>query len=101
MNQENLDSIKEIFDTARAIKGDNFVKFVRFSGVLQGYCLSTLAKVNAISNDKELFSDMVDDASTISALLTDAYATALNLSDADVSEALELVDTIDKKVMAE
>lgn len=99
MNKENLDAIKEIFDTAKAIKGENFVKFVRFSGVLQGYCSTTLAKVSSISKDKELFSDMVDDASTISALLTDAYATALNLSDADVSEALELVDTIDKKVM--
>jgi hypothetical protein len=100
MTEAEFDSINEIFENAMKVKGENFIKFVKFAGLLQGFCSITINRMRRAEVNERIIDNTAEDASKTCALLTYEFAQAMGLSEDDVVEALNMVDTIDDRAKA-
>lgn len=91
--------VNEILTNARSVKGENFVKFVKFTGIVHAFCNITInnAVMKARMTEEE-FMDFADDGARLVSIICEEYAASLGLSDSDIDEALTLVEQINDRI---
>lgn len=99
MENPNQD-VAEIIDNARRVKGEDFVKLLRLSGIMHGFCMLSITRLDGANADNEVVERMCSDASIVWEEVCSAYAEALGLGETDMEEALKLLSTIDDKMFA-
>jgi hypothetical protein len=104
MNKENvtamLDSIEEMFDTAKSVRGPEFTQMVRFVGTLSSTMRMLLREIrtNGGNTDEETNAYITKAAAYTSSVLCAEHAKALGVKAEDLQEVFKLVDNIEEKI---
>ena len=104
MNKENvtamLDSIEEMFDTAKSVRGQEFIKMVKFVGTLNATMRMLLREIrtNGGNTDAETNEYITQSAAFASSVLCAEHARALGIKDEDLQDIFKLVDNIEEKI---
>jgi hypothetical protein len=98
MEHKQLQSVMDIFENANKVKGRDFVNFIKFVGLTQGFCTTMLSKCLSLGATQEEMDQLAVDAANLSSMLCTAYANAIDVSEQDMEEALRLVEKIDEHI---